>query len=719
MDVNRIKFNLEKLIDPNVAKIFEAKIGGRFAPLLLTDTIDTDVDTFIDSFNTTVLQIQYHSVANEVLGKKRTIRKPWVTPELLKLCDERRELKKSKYESDERADMYRKADKQVKTSMLKAKEDWITEQCNAIETNFKTNNTKKAFQVVKNLTRSKQSRPSTILDKNGKCLTESKDILNRWTEYTADLYSHCAKGDMEKLNTPPATDTDSFPILREEVEEAVRSLKKGKSAGIDNIPGELVQAGGEAMIDTLHTICQKIWSTGEWPTKWTQSLVITLPKKGNLQHCNNYRTISLICHPSKVMLRIILNRLRPQAEAIIAEEQAGFRKGRSTTEQIFNLRILCEKYQQHQQDLYHVFIDFKKAFDRVWHAALWATMNYYNINANLIRTIQNLYEKASSAIYLNGEIGEWFRTTVGVRQGCLLSPILFNIFLERIMTDALENHQGTVSIGGRTITNLRFADDIDGLAGSEQELENLVKQLDRSSTAYGMEISANKTKTMTNNVAGIQTNITANGDKLETVKNFKYLGAIVSDEGSKPEILARIAMTAATLAKFNTIWKDKAIKINSKIRLLRSLIYSVCLYACETWTLTAELEKRIQALEMRCYRRLLGISYKDHITNEEVKKRIRQAIGPYEELITTIKRRKLKWFGHVTRGEGLTKTVLQGTVRGGRKRGRQKKRWENNITEWTGMKLNETFKIAKDRDGWRKLVDKSSVAPQRQLPRDR
>ena len=102
----------------------------------------------------------------------------------------------------------------------------------------------------------------------------------------------------------------------------------------------------------------------------TQSLVITLPKKGNLQQCQNYQTISLISHPSRVMLKIILNRLKMQAKKIIAKEQAGFRAEWRTTEQIFNLKILCDKYLQYQQDLYHVFIDFKKAFDRVWHTAL-------------------------------------------------------------------------------------------------------------------------------------------------------------------------------------------------------------------------------------------------------------------------------------------------------------------------------------------------------------
>ena len=176
---------------------------------------------------------------------------------------------------------------------------------------------------------------------------------------------------------------------------------------------------------------------------------------------------------------------KPQAEEIIDEEQAGLRAGRSTTEQIFSLRILCEKYLQHQQNLYHVFIDFKKAFDRVWHAALWATMQKYNISANLVGTIEQLYDKATRAIQLNGNIGELFRTTVRVRQGCLLSPVLFNIFfLKRIMSDALEEHDGKVSKGGRNIANLWFADDIDTLAEEEQEPEDLLESLDKTCTRY-------------------------------------------------------------------------------------------------------------------------------------------------------------------------------------------------------------------------------------------
>ena len=134
-------------------------------------------------------------------------------------------------------------------------------------------------------------------------------------------------------------------------------------------------------------------------------------------------------------------------------------------------------------------------------------MRKYNISANLVRTIEQLYDKATSAVQMNGSTGEWFRTTVGVRQGCLLSPTLLNIFLERIMSDALEEHDGKVSIGGRNIINLRFVDDIDALAEEEQELEALVESLDKTSRRYKKEIGSEKTKLMPHSANGIQREI--------------------------------------------------------------------------------------------------------------------------------------------------------------------------------------------------------------------
>ena len=504
----RIRFDLEKLNDPTVMSAFRATIGGRFAPLATLVDEDADLYAMVTHFNKAVTD-----TAAELLGKQRQKRKPWVTPEVLDLCDQRRDLKKKRGEPEGAKD-YREIKRKIRTEMKMAKETWIQGQCQEVEACLRKNNSKKAYQLVKDLTTEKQGKSTTIQDKSGKCLTEENEILNRWTEYCSDLYNYETDGDPIVLDCPQISDEEHHPILREEVEAAVKALKMGKSAGVDNIPAELVQAGGEAMIDILTAICNKIWKTGEWPTAWTQSLVITLPKKGNLQLCQNYRTISLISHPSKVMLKIILNRLQPQAEEIIAEEQAGFRAGRSTTEQIFNLRILCEKYLQHQQNLYHVFIDFKKAFDRVWHEALWATMRKYNINASIIQAIENLYDKAQSAVLFNGSTGEWFRTTVGVRQRCLLSPTLFNIFLERIMCEALDDHEGSVSIGGRLITNFRFADDIVVNAEEEEEAGVLIDRLDRTTTRYKMEIGPDKTKVMTNNPNGFQREIKIKGQRL-------------------------------------------------------------------------------------------------------------------------------------------------------------------------------------------------------------
>ena len=172
--------------------------------------------------------------------------------------------------------------------------------------------------------------------------------------------------------------------------------------------------------------------------------------------------------------------------------------------------------------------------------------------------------------------------------------IICNILLERIMTDALEDHAGIVSIGGRTITNSRFADDIDGLAGTETELANLADRLDKTSAAYGMQISAEKTKLMTNNIDDISSTIKVSGKKLGTVQSFKYLEAIVTDEGSRPKIFSRIAQATEALANLKVIWKDKNIALSTKIRLLRSLIMSIFLHACETWTLAAETERSRQ-----------------------------------------------------------------------------------------------------------------------------
>ena len=176
------------------------------------------------------------------------------------------------------------------------------------------------------------------------------------------------------------------------------------------------------------------------------------------------------------------------------------------------------------------------------------------------------------------------------------------------MCEALDDHEGSVSIGGQLITNFPFADDIVVNAKEEEEAGVLIDRLDKTTTRYKMEIGPDNTKVMTNNPNGFQREIKIKGQRLEEVENFKYLGAIISHEGSKPEILSRIPQTTAALSRLKIIWRDKNISLASNVKLMRTLILSTFLYAYENWTLTAEIERRIQDLEMRCYRRLLNVS---------------------------------------------------------------------------------------------------------------
>ena len=165
-----------------------------------------------------------------------------------------------------------------------------------------------------------------------------------------------------------------------------------------------------------------------------------------------------------------------------------------------------------------------------------------------------------------------------------------------------------------------------------------------------------------------------------------------------PEILSRIAQTTAALTRLKPVCIVKSNSLSSKIYLICSLVTSIFLYACESWTLKAVLKRRIKAMEMTCYCKILHISYKDYVINGEVHAKIQQAIRAHEDLLTIVKRRKLQWYGHVSRSSGLAKTILQGTETGRRRQGGQRKRWEDNIREWTGLEFGKSQRAVENRE---------------------
>ena len=308
-------------------------------------------------------------------------------------------------------------------------------------------------------------------------MLQSKDeIKQRWTQYCSNLYMDHGGGDemvteLEKIT--PLEGEEPQDILYAEVQRAISTLKSNKSPGSDGITGEMLKAGGEPLARQIHELCNRAWHEGTVPEEWSKSILVPIPKKGDLSECSNYRTISLINHTGKVFLTVLLNRLKSRLDPYLSEEQAGFRKDRSTIHQILTLRLLAEKAKRQGKKIYNCFIDFQKAFDTIKHKVIWATLKSYGVETKMVALLEKIYENAQSAVRIGKETGDWFRTDVGTRQGDPLSPLLFIAYLDRVMDQVREDTCG-VKIGGITINNLRFADDIDLI---DEEVDPLRTQI--------------------------------------------------------------------------------------------------------------------------------------------------------------------------------------------------------------------------------------------------
>ena len=253
-------------------------------------------------------------------------------------------------------------------------------------------------------------------------------------------------------------------ILECEVKWTLGNITMNKASGGDGIPVELFQILKDDAVKVLHSICQQIWKTQQWPQDWKRSVFIPVPKKGNAKECSNYRTIALISHIIKVMLKIPQARLQQYVNQELPDVQAGFRKDRGTRDQLANIHWIIKKAGEIQKITYFCFIDYAKAFDCVDHNKVWKILKEMGIPDHLTCLWRNLYA--------GQEATDWFQIGKGVCQGCILSPCLFNLYAEYIIRNAgLEEAQAGIKIAGRNINNLRYADDTTLMAESEEELK--------------------------------------------------------------------------------------------------------------------------------------------------------------------------------------------------------------------------------------------------------
>ena len=531
----------------------------------------------------------------------------------------------------------------------------------------------------------KQRTSNCIRDEDGKILFETHQIKSRWEEYVSELYND------NRENPPLVQNVDGEEILLSEVEKAVKELKSGKAPGGDQLTSEMIKASDEFGLEVIHKLVNEIYNASYIPSNMNESIFVRIPKT----MCTEYRTLSLMSHLLKLILRIILLRNREQFEQEINILQSGFMTGKGTRDGIFNLRMINERYCEMNKEVYLCFIDYEKAFDRVNHEKLIDCLTDIGIDGKDVGLIESLYWTQKAYIRLKENMSDEIKIKRGVRQGCVLSPCLFNLYTEKIFRQ-IEDCKG-VTIGGLNINNLRYADDTVLLADTMEDLQAIVNKINDIGKVYSMKINAKKTKLVViSRVASKpQVSITIDGTEIEQVAKFTYLGHLITEDGKcDDEIKRRIGIAKTTFCRMNKVLTSRMISLDTRKRIFQCYILSTLTYGAETWSISKLMCKRLKSFEIWCYRRMLRISWTCKVRNEHVYCKV----GNSADLYKSVQIKKLKYFGHFVRHSTLQRTFLEGKVNGRRGRGRPRATWFNNISQWIGLKYAEAVRATYHRD---------------------
>ncbi|XP_055259773.1 uncharacterized protein LOC129541691 isoform X2 [Moschus berezovskii] len=432
-----------------------------------------------------------------------------------------------------------------------------------------------------------------------------------------------------------------------------------KASGGDGISAELFKILKHDAVKVLHSICQQIWKTQQWPQDWKRSVFIPIPKKGNAKECSNYCTIALISHASKVMLKILQARLQQYVNCELPDVQAGFRKGRGTRDQIANICWIIDKPREIQKNIYFCFIDYAKAFDCVDHNKLWKILKEMGIPNHLNCLLRNMYVDQEATVRTGHGTTDWFQIGKGVHQDCVLSPCLFNLYAEYIMRNAgLEETQSEIKIARRNINNLRHTEDT-LMAGSAEELKNLLMKVKEESENIGLKLNIQKTKIM---ASGPITSWQVDG---KTVADFIFGSSkITVDVDYSHEIKRYLLLERKVMTSLDCILKSRDITLPTKVHLIKATVFPVVMCGCESWTIKKVERQRIDAFELWCWRRLLRVPWTARRSNQSILKEIYPECS-LEGLMLEL---KLQYFGHLMRKTDSFEKML-GNIEGRRRRG--------------------------------------------------
>ncbi|KAK3538868.1 hypothetical protein QTP86_018772 [Hemibagrus guttatus] len=425
-------------------------------------------------------------------------------------------------------------------------------------------------------------------------------------------------------------------IRKDEVRKALKRMKSGKAVGPDDIPVEAWKCLGEAAVEFLTSLFNRVLESERMPEEWRRSVLVPIFKnKGDVQSCSNYRQIKLMSHTMKLWERVVEARLRKVVE--IREQQYGFMPRKSTTDAIFALRILMEKYRDGQRELHCVFVDLEKAYDRVPREELWYCMRKSGVAEKYGRVVQDMYERSRTVVRCAVGQTEEFKVEVGLHQGSALSPFLFAIVMDQLSEEVRQESPWT----------MMFADDIVICSESREQVQENLERWRFALERRGMKVSRSKTEYMCVNEREGSGTVRLQGEEVKKVQEFKYLGSTVQSNGEcGKEVKKRVQAGWNGWRKVSGVPCDRKISARIKGKVYRRVVRPAMLYGLETVSLRKRQESELEVAELKMLRFSLGVTRLDRIRNEYIR-----GTAHVGRLGDKVREARLRWFGHVQRRE--------------------------------------------------------------------